>query len=125
MVGDDGSALVAAMSARDLAREFRDYASAPAHNGFVPIHPNTLRYAADEIERARKTTWLDIGSAPKDGTLVLLYRQMGQWDVRGYGYYEDCGSGVAGWVTTGLFEPPGNLGLAHPTHWLPLPEPPR
>lgn len=68
--------------------------------------------------------WLDINSAPKDGTVVLLYRLLEPWMVRGYGHWEDCGSGVCGWVTNGFFDPPGNLGLANPTHWMPLPVPP-
>jgi hypothetical protein len=69
--------------------------------------------------------WQPIEKAPKDGTVILLYRDHAPWDVRGYGHWEDCGGGICGWVTNGFFDPPGNLGLAAPTHWMPLPEPPQ
>lgn len=68
--------------------------------------------------------WLPIATAPKDGTVILLYRDMDPWDVRGYGHWEDCGGLICGWVTVGFFDPPGNLGLAAPTHWQPIPAPP-
>lgn len=67
--------------------------------------------------------WQPIETAPKDGTVVYLYRQVGDWKVRGHGYWEGGGI-VSGWITQGFYDPPGNLGLAHPTHWMPLPAPP-
>lgn len=33
--------------------------------------------------------------------------------------------GISGWLSRGFFNPPGELGLGHPTHWMPLPEPPK
>lgn len=69
--------------------------------------------------------WQPIATAPKTGETVLLYRSMDVWDVRGYGRWEDCGGGVCGWITNGFFDPPGNLGLAAPTHWRPIPPAPR
>ena len=69
--------------------------------------------------------WEPIETAPKDGTTVLLYRRMENmgWNVFGYGYYEDHGGGIKGWISYGLNDPPGNLGLAHPSHWSPLNRP--
>lgn len=67
--------------------------------------------------------WQPIETAPKDGTTVLLYRYCEPWDVFGYGAWEESHS-VAGWIAHGFFEPPGNLGLAAPSHWMPLPGPP-
>lgn len=34
-------------------KRLRDYAANPAASGMVPVHPDTLRKAADEIERLR------------------------------------------------------------------------
>lgn len=69
--------------------------------------------------------WQPITTAPKDGTAVLLYRQCGIWRVRGYGRWEDGPGQISGWISYGFYEPPGNLGLAAPTHWMPLPDPPK
>ena len=71
--------------------------------------------------------WQPIETAPMDGTVVLVGRDMGEcWGfVRGYGHYEDLGGGVCGWISQGFSEPPGNLGLGNPTHWKPLPDSPR
>lgn len=37
----------------DIAQRLHDYAECPAQNGFVPIHPDTLREAVAEIDRLR------------------------------------------------------------------------
>lgn len=71
--------------------------------------------------------WQPIETAPKDGTRVIIARHsMFGW-ARAIGYYADD-HGVAGWVPLSAFaDPPGVLGLAHPTHWHPgpaLPAPP-
>jgi hypothetical protein len=55
--------------------------------------------------------WQPISTAPKDGTWVLLYSQhdgirIGNWDRI---EWADDGDGVA----------------LEPTHWMPLPEPPK
>lgn len=65
-------------------------------------------------------TWRSIDSAPKDGTLVLLYREMSPWRVVGYGKWVND-FGIEGWLSYGFNDPPGNLGLAAPSHWMPLP----
>lgn len=39
---------------RDLVKEFREYAEHPASGGFVPIHPDTLRLAADQMQELRR-----------------------------------------------------------------------
>ncbi|MBN3270161.1 hypothetical protein CUR95_24175 [Bordetella bronchiseptica] len=70
--------------------------------------------------------WKPIESAPKDGTTVILGRDMGAFGfIRGYGYFAGTeGAFVSGWVSKGFCEPHGNLGLANPTHWQPLPAAP-
>lgn len=89
-------------------------------------HPNTvaiLRHAASALEQEG---WRDISTAPKDGTVVLIARDMGApWGfVRAFGYWVSHG-GISGWVPTGAASnPPGVLGLAAPDCWMPLPPPP-
>lgn len=70
--------------------------------------------------------WQPIETAPRDGTYVLVGRDMGEpWGfVRGTGYYIGEGTRVAGWVCRGINDPPGEFGLGNPTHWCPLPEAP-
>jgi hypothetical protein len=69
--------------------------------------------------------WRPIESAPKDGTTVLIGRDMGEpWGfVRGYGHWEGF-RGIEGWLAYPIFEIPGVLGLGNPTHWTPIPAPP-
>lgn len=86
-----------------------------------------IQEAAEEYaEQFKQRGWLPIDSAPKDGTTVLLYSNKNGlgWDVVGYGRYEKLGI-IEGWISGGFSETPGNLGLAHPTHWMPLPTPPK
>lgn len=68
--------------------------------------------------------WRDIASAPKDGTPIIVARRHDTFGwVRGWATWEGEGI-VSGWISRGFSEVPGNLGLAHPTHWQPLPLPP-
>lgn len=71
------------------------------------------RRASDaEIERLRAAIdWRPIESAPKDGTAVLLYRSNARRTVK-----------VDRWLAGWWYE----TKIEHaPTHWLPLPEPPK
>lgn len=69
--------------------------------------------------------WQPISTAPKDETWVLLYTAndgaggivMGCWDA-GCDATEDDPGYPAGWMDAGGF-------FLHPTHWMPLPEPPK
>jgi len=71
--------------------------------------------------------WQTIDMAPKDGSVVLLYQPFGQW--RG----NRSGQQI---ITTGYWHQPGNPTVAgfwcsavtfiyRPTHWMPLPDPPK
>lgn len=80
--------------------------------------------------RNKEMEWLPIETAPKDGTPIQVARWMdifgGTW-VRGWARWESAffhDKDIGGWIAHGYFEPPGELGLAHPTHWMPLPDPP-
>lgn len=71
--------------------------------------------------------WRPISEAPKDGAPIHVARWTdmfgGMW-VRGWATWEDLPGLEGGWISRGYFDPPGELGLAHPTHWCPLPSPP-
>jgi hypothetical protein len=69
--------------------------------------------------------WLPIRTAPRDGRLVRIARDMGEpWGlVKGLGYWVPEFGGC--WVPTkGDSEIPGVLGLGSPALWMPLPLPP-
>ena len=79
--------------------------------------------AAEAAARARvlarmSSGWHLIETAPKDGRVVRVARDMG--DSWGWvlGTARWAGSGfVSGWVARGVGGPADGLGLAHPTHW--------
>ena len=69
--------------------------------------------------------WQPIETAPKDGATVIVGRDMGDFGfIRGYARWEGEGH-VAGWISGGFDPISSNLGLAHPTHWMPLPSAPK
>lgn len=70
--------------------------------------------------------WQPIETAPRNGTVVLLGREMeGFGFVRGYGHFEGRpGAFLSGWISHGFDPVVSNLGLASPTKWMPLPPPP-
>lgn len=70
--------------------------------------------------------WRPISEAPRDGTTIIVGRDMGDFGfVSGTAYFKGSpGTFVSGWIARGFTDPPGELGLAHPSHWMPLPEPP-
>lgn len=69
-------------------------------------------------------TWQPIETAPKDGTTILITREMEMFGwVRGYATYQTISGIGGGWVSHG-FGVFGELGLGNPTHWMPLPDPP-
>lgn len=65
-------------------------------------------------------------SIKESGETVLLARWMSEgWGwVIGYGHWEGDPDGiVAGWLSFGFSDPPGNLGLGHPDKWMRIPRP--
>lgn len=65
------------------------------------------------------SAWQPIESAPKDGTRVLIYQgghvYIAWWDEKDW-------TGV--WVIFDCDDSFYSLTADHPTHWLPLPDPP-
>ena len=63
--------------------------------------------------------WRPIETAPKDGNTILIARHMDSFGwIRGYARWD------GDWISCGFDAVLSNLGLAHPTHWMPLPSPP-
>lgn len=84
----------------------------------------------DDTEESIDMEWKTIDSAPKDDTPVLVWGDCSGW--RGQ-FARVCATYSQGqWRIYGpiLGEPNGDgktrqwLGEIHPTHWMPLPEPP-
>lgn len=65
--------------------------------------------------------WQPIETAPRDGTpiFVAVHTDIFGW-VRGTSRWESH-RGICGWVSRGITDPPGELGLGNPSLWQPLP----
>ena len=68
-----------------------------------------------------QTPWRDIESAPQDGTPILCVKQGSGFQPEIL-HFED---GVFGWLTDDMGFGFGCHPNRQPTHWMPLPEPPR
>ena len=65
--------------------------------------------------------WQPIETAPKDGTTVLLFSP-------GYGRWLGSHTGKPVWYCSKIGDrdiPPPKSEISKPTHWMPLPEPPK
>ena len=69
------------------------------------------------------TDWQPILTAPKDGTIILFYCGLcGRGDTQLGIWWSGIGNSEGHWETLdGL----ALEGPHHPTHWMPLPEPPQ
>jgi len=71
-------------------------------------------------------TWQPIATAPKDGTRVILYKFTPPgWYIVGHGYWFAGQDGSCGWIARAFNGDVGSLGLAYPSHWMPLPHAPK
>lgn len=66
--------------------------------------------------------WQPIETAPRDGTVILVYRPLGRKNST---YGGRVGIDAFGTVSSYPQEWSQSLRFAKPTHWMPLPEPPR
>lgn len=66
------------------------------------------------------TDWQPIETAPKDGRFVLCYGHGGPVAMEPMKFYagDAPGAGEWGWLE-------GDTPRRQPTHWMPLPEPPK
>lgn len=141
-MADDGRAVYALVDKwRDQARETERLRAVFGHGidayGCLMAR-QAMTACADDLEAVLrdsshvalnpKEQWRPIETAPKDGTIVLIYQPAGQWrpyrGIRGVvvctGYWHQSGNAA---------DSPGFwVGKAYtkkrPTHWMPLPEPP-
>jgi len=82
-----------------------------------------LAATALSTPEARAQGWRPIETAPKDGRSIIVGRDMGDFGwIIGTSHWADI-QGISGWISRGLGLY-GELGLAHPTHWQPLPAAP-
>jgi len=87
----------------------------------VQLRENLIEDAIAAYEAA---LWQPIETAPKDGSFVIVASSDSSFGwVRGFARWASV-AGIDGWISYGAFDPPGNLGLGHPTHWRPIPVPP-
>lgn len=75
----------------------------------------------------RQSLWQPIETAPRDGTTILVFKFTPPcWPIIGLAFWYGLGD-ISGWMSYGIPQvssEPNNLGLAHPSHWMPLPSPP-
>lgn len=71
------------------------------------------------MEKTMMGEWQIIETAPKDGTGIILWGP--EWSTPDMGYWDV--SGGYGWYSS-MFGFPGIEEL-EPTHWMPIPEPPK
>jgi hypothetical protein len=84
--------------------------------------------------RLRMMEWQPIETAPKDGTVVLLFCPA-SWDTNGVRvafWYpgevnppDGAPDGDAGWYDDETGSHPMTLHYEEPTHWMPIPDPPK
>lgn len=81
-------------------------------------------HAHEECEFFQSSSWLDISSAPKDGTWILAYSK--DVPISNYPlvvfYDEGVYSNPRAWATVKSDD--YGREEVYPTHWLPLPKPP-
>ena len=76
-----------------------------------------------DLDAAPGNGWQPIETAPKDGTLIILYKPDGDGDDRSRTV--DVGRWGEVWTTyRGMWRMQACDGWVTPTHWMPLPKPP-
>lgn len=84
------------------------------------------------------SAWQPIETAPKDGRAILIYQPNGHpfgrrerhYDFDHRGQVKNCAEYDDRYYAIGYWRPWGGWGNrnaadVHPTHWMPLPEPPQ
>jgi hypothetical protein len=97
------------------------------------LHVTDRKYVAGELARAAiaaASEWQTIESAPKDGEAILIWkpdeRRVGEYMMAAY--WDDTQGGfvpVGGVHKQGYFSQSMGCDQGYPTHWQPLPQPPK
>ena len=109
------------------------------HNDRSVIQRLSAELADAQKQRDEATPWQPIETAPMNGTVVMLYRDgrvtVGSWvaehDIMVGEYHhstgEYLGSHLSGETLPAYWQSHdgGFTEEEHPTHWMPLPQPPR
>jgi len=102
---------------REIARRYEIIVLAPDDEKTLADH---MREAADEIERLRSSKgegWMPIESAPKgDGVILLGWGEYRERDGASPAFMRWYDS-ISGWSVNAM--------PFYPTHWQPLPSPPK
>ena len=122
-----------------VARGIADNGIGRGWDDFLPVNAHDIdqddlmewaKAAIEATQALQSTGWKPIESAPKDGTLILLWDKDLELAISG------CWFNDAGIDTPDAFEPPCSFWsssadlvewaeLDNPTHWMPLPTPPQ
>ena len=102
------------------------------HPGYVVRRavPRPLVDTDDEPAASTGTApqgWQPIDTAPKDGTVLLLYAEAYHRIIWGRGwYFKGVPGDGEGWIAHSFYTQPKDdmIGAFEPTHWHPLPSPP-
>ena len=90
------------------------------------VEPLLRELDATRAALAQATTWQPMESAPKDGTNILAW--LATWEMPAFVNWRVGRSGIAMWndAVEHDNEMDGSDAYSHPpTHWLPLPAPPK
>jgi len=80
----------------------------------------------DDVSAITDAGWMPIESAPKDGTYILLGSSDGAWVARYHPIYQSGYMPENPWQSMMLnHEHLGRYPKAKPTHYMPLPHPPK
>lgn len=71
------------------------------------------------------SVWQTIGSAPEDGTHVIVYDHASDHIGEAYRGYEETDDDEVMWFWANLSLDDEDSIVAEPTHWMPLPAPPQ
>jgi hypothetical protein len=97
----------------DTGRSLSGRATRPADEAAISV--------ASSPEASIPNAWQPIDTAPKDRVVLLYVPDMGNWPDDPAIVTAIWGDGQ-GWVDNGMAH---CATYGHPTHWMPLPEPPQ
>ena len=105
----------------EALRELRGVAHTPGGITLAAVIDDTLAFLPASAQATAKVQqWRPIETAPKDGAMFIAYQNGSVYECRWVEYPPDLDHrGSAGFLDM------TNDGIEYPTHWMPLPEPPK